>query len=73
MTQYVLIGDEMTPYAMHALKASCFIAGLEAMQCALELEKEGYSQLLALHSIADTHEDYEVTTIQYTLLVYHLF
>ena len=37
------------------------VLGLEAMQSALELEKEGYDKLLYLHKVADEHLDFDVS------------
>ena len=34
--------------------------GLEAMQYAMKVEKEGYQSLLDLHKIANDHHDYDV-------------
>lgn len=48
----------------HVPRASCYhvvATGLDAMRSALDLEKEGYDQLLHLHKVADEHSDYDVS------------
>lgn len=42
---------------------SCAIAGLEAMEAALELEKKVNQSLLELHKTADKHGDYQVNKV----------
>ena len=40
-----------------------FVAGLEAMETALELEKKVNQSLLDLHKVADSHGDFQVRSV----------